>query len=125
MFVTRELFDNYKESLEDAGASFDVTLTLDGLRELRYDGVTIVNMETVWGLDAREDFVNNTTDNVYYLPHRIVYTVPENIPLGTLNEADFDEIEQWYERKERKNYTAFGFTLDSKLLEEYMMAVAY
>lgn len=123
--VTRELYDNYKQGLEDAGAAYDVSLTLEGLPMISYDGKKIVNMETIWGLDAREDFENNSTDNVYYLPHRIVFTVPNNIPLGTLNESDLTELEQWFNRDERKNKTAFGFTLDSKLLEEYMITVAY
>jgi hypothetical protein len=125
MLVSRELFDNYKDGLEDAGAPYKVELTLDGLPRISYDGYNIVNMETIWNLAAREDFVNNTTDNVYDLPHRIVFTVPENIPIGSLNEDDFDELEQWYNIDERKNKTAFGFTEDAKLLEEYMITVAY
>lgn len=125
MLVSRELFDNYKDGLEDAGAAFNVDLTLSGLPMISYDGFNIVNMETVWGLDAREDFENNSTDNVYYLPHRIVFTVPNNIPLGTLNENDFDELEQWYNIDDRENKTAYGFTEDAKVLEEYMITVAY
>jgi hypothetical protein len=59
------------------------------------------------------------------LPHRIVFTVPNNIPLATLNENDFTELEQWYNIDDRENKTAYGFTLDSKELEEYMITVAY
>ena len=125
MLVSRELWDNYKNGLEDAGTPFKVELTLDGLPRVSIDGFNIVNMETIWGLDAREDFENNTSDNVYDLPHRIVFTVPGNIPIATLNEDDFDELEQWYNIDERQNKTAFGFTEDSKLLEEYMATVAY
>jgi len=125
IMVTRELFDNYKQGLEDAGAAFDVMLTLEGLPSIKYDGRIIVNMETIWGLDAREDFENNSTDNVYYLPHRIVFTVPNNIPLATLNQDDLTELDQWYNKDEQLNKTAFGFTLDAKLLEEYMIVVAY
>jgi len=125
MLVTRELFDNYKDGLEDAGAAFKVELTLDGLPSISYDGYKIINMETVWCLDGREDFENNTDGLAYELPHRIVFTVPNNIPLGTLNENDFDEIEQWYNQDERQNKSAYGFTEDSKVLEEYMITVGY
>lgn len=125
MQVTRELFDNYKDGLEDAGAAFKVELTLDGLPSISYDGYNIINMETIWGLASREDFENNTDGLAYQLPHRIVFTVPNNIPLGTLNENDFNELEQWYNIDDRENKTAYGFTLDSKLLEEYMMVVGY
>jgi hypothetical protein len=125
MLVSRELFDNYKEGLEDAGTPFDVTLTTDGLQQIKIDGYTIVNMETIWNLSSREDFVNNTTDNVYDLPHRIVFTIPTNIPLGTLSEGDFDELEIFWDKVTRKNYMAYGFSMDAKLLEEYMITVAY
>lgn len=125
MYVTKELWDNYKNGLEDSGTPYKVELTLDGLPKMSINGYNIVNMETVWGIESREDFLNNTTDNVYYLPHRIVFTVPENQPIGTLNQEDFERLEQWYNIDERKNKTAFGFTEDSKVLEEYMMTVAY
>lgn len=125
MMVSRELFDNYLDYLEDKGVAYDIDIMQNGLKSLKYRGIDVVNMETVWGLDSREDFVNNTTDNVYYLPHRIVFTDRFNIPIGTLNENDFSELSQWYNEDERKNKTAYGFTEDAKVLEEYMITVAY
>lgn len=125
MLVTRELFDNYLDYLEDKGVAYDIDIMQNGLKSLKYRGIQVVNMETVWGLDSREDFVNNTTDNVYYLPHRIVFTDKFNIPIGTLNEDDFSELRQWYNEDERKNKTTYGFTEDAKVLEEYMITVAY
>lgn len=123
--VSREIFDNYREYLLDKGVVYDINILQNGLQALKFDGYDVVNMETIWSGESREDFVNNTTDAVYDLPHRIAFTVPENIPVGTLNEEDFTELEIWYEKKERENNIAYGFTLDSKLLEEYMTAVAY
>ena len=123
--VTRELFDNYTDELEAAGQAYDVNITQDGFPSVKWRGYDVVNMETIWGLDAREDFENNTAGLAYQLPHRIVFTVPYNTPLGTLNENDFTELEQWYNRDDRVNKTAYGFTLDSKVLEEYMIVVGY
>lgn len=123
--VTRELFDNYIDYLEDKGIVYDIDIMQNGLQAVKYRGKKVVNMETVWCIDEREDFVNNTTDNVYYLPHRIVLTDKMNIPIGTLSESDFEELEQWYNIDERQNKTAYGFTEDAKLIEEYMITVAY
>lgn len=125
LFVTREIFQNYLLELETAGQAYDINITQDGLPSLKWRGYEVVNMETIWGLSSREDFENNTDGLAYYLPHRIVFTVPNNIPLATLNENDFTELEQWYNQDERKNKTAYGFTLDAKELEEYMIVVAY
>jgi len=125
LYVSREIFDNYTEYLTEKGVVYDINIMQNGLQSVKWDSYTVVNMETIWGLDAREDFVNNTTDDVYYLPHRIVFTTPENLPVATLNTNDFTELEAWYERKERENNIAFGFSLDAKLIEEKQIVVAY
>jgi hypothetical protein len=124
-YVSGEIWENYRQSLQSAGENFTIEYTQEGFRELKWNRYPVVNMETIWDLDGREDFVDNTTNNAYYNPNRILFTVPENIPIGTLNEDDFDELEIWYEKKERENNMAFGFSLDAKLLEEYMAVVAY
>jgi len=125
LLVSREMYDNYVEYLESKGIVYDINIVQDGLQSVKWSGYDVVNMETIWDLSSREDFENNSAGISYYLPHRIVFTVPENIPLGTLNENDFNELEQWYNQDERQNKTAYGFTLDSKELEEYMIVVAY
>jgi len=125
LLVSREIYDNYIEYLEGKGVVYDINILQDGLQSVKWSGYDVVNMETIWDLSSREDFENNTAGLAYYLPHRIVFTVPNNIPLGTLNENDFNELEQWYNIDDRENKTAYGFTLDSKVLEEYMIVVGY
>lgn len=123
--VSRQIFENYRKYLQGKGENFSIDYTMDGLPSLRWNGKQIVNMETVWDLNLQSDFVDNTTNEAYYLPNRVMLTVPANIPIGTLNENDMTTLESWYERKERQMYTAYGFTLDAKLLENYMAVVAY
>jgi hypothetical protein len=125
MEVTNEIWENYRRYLQSKGENFTIEFTTEGLKELNWNGVPIVNMETVWDLDLQADFVDNTTNNAYYLPNRVVLTVPENKPIGTLNESDFDELEIFYDQKERQFYMGYGFSLDAKLLEEYRIVVAY
>jgi len=123
--LSGELFDNYEQYLLDKGVVYDIDILQNGLQALKYRGHTVINMQTVWDVTSREDFENNTDSLAYYLPHRIVFTDKMNIPIGTLNESDLDDLDQWYEKKERKNYTTWGFTEDAKVLEEYMITVAY
>lgn len=123
--VTGEIWENYRQSLQSIGENFTIEYTQEGFRQLRWNRYPVINMETIWDLDTREDFVDNTTNNAYDNPNRIVFTVPENIPIGTLNNGDFNELEIFYDKIARNNYMGYGFSLDAKLLEEYMMVVGY
>lgn len=125
LMVNNAIWENYRQYLQGKGENFTIQYTTDGFRELMWNGVKVVNMEVIWDLDLFADFVDNTTNNAYYLPNRVILTVPDNIPVATLNEGDMDTIESWYEKKERQNYSAYGFTLDALYLEGYMISVAY
>lgn len=125
LLVSRELFENYRQYLQGKGENFSIEYTMEGLPSLKWNGIQVINMENVWDLRLRADFVDNTTNNAYWLPNRAVLTVPGNIPIGTLNEADMSEMDVWYEKKERQMYSAYGFTLDAKVLEHYMIVAAY
>ena len=122
--VSGAIFENYRQWLQSQSLPFNPTLTMDGMPSLMWNGHEVVNMSSIWGVNLSY-FTNNTTDNAYWLPNRILFTAPSNIPVGTLNDGDFNELESWYERKERKNYTAYGMTLDAKFLEGYMGVAAY
>lgn len=124
-YVTNEVWENYRQSLQSKGENFTIEYTTEGFRELKWNGKSVVNMETVWDVDLQADFLQDTTNNAYDNPNRVVLTVPANIPVGTLNESDFDELDIWYDKDERENKMAYGFSLDSKVLEEYMIVTAY
>jgi hypothetical protein len=125
MYVSNAIWENYRQFLQSKGENFTIQYTTEGFRELMWNGTSIVNMETIWDLDLQADFVDNTTNNAYLLPNRVVLTVPNNIPVGTLNDKDFDELEIFYDKIARNNYMGYGFSLDAKLLEGYMISVAY
>ena len=124
LFVSRSLFDAYVNELTAKSQNFTLELTTDGLTTVNWNGIPVVNMETVWDLNLN-DFVSNTADNLPFLPERAVLTVGANIPIGTLNDGDFTQLEAWYNRDERKNKIAYGMTIDAKVLEDYMITVAY
>lgn len=123
-YVTRHIFDEYKSWLKSKGIAFTIEYTVDGLPEIRWDGIPVINMEIIWGENMKL-FTDNTTNNAYYLPNRCVLTTPDNIKIGTINENDFTSIESWYNRDERKYKMSYGLGLDAKLIEEYMISVAY
>ena len=124
MLVTGELWENYRKSLQKLDGSGNIVNTLNGFKTLTWNGINIINMEVLW-LKARTMFEGLNDHSVYMLPNRIIYTVPENLSLGTLNEQTMETLESFYDPIGRQNYTGFGYTLDAKLLEEYMAVVAY
>ncbi len=124
-YVSGKVFDNYCNSLKKAGENFTIEYTTEGLSSVKWNGKQVINMATIWDVDLQADFVNNTTDNAYYLPNRVVFTTKSNIPYGTMNENDFSTLDTYYDWNTRTFKIAYGFTLDAKLLEGYMAVVAY
>jgi hypothetical protein len=122
LLVTRSIADNYRNTLrtKTIGAGF-VEITENGRPELYFDGIKLKVMFD-WDrfIDASQN--NGTKRN---LPHRIVLTVPANIPVGTLSTADLATLDAFYDRTLKSNIVDVAFSLDTKLLEDYMMCVAY
>lgn len=124
IMVNRGLFENYRDWLQSQTLPFSPDLTMKGMPMLEWDGHKVVNMSAVWDV-YNKYFVNNTENNARWRPNRALMTVPANIPIGTLNDGDFTELDSHFEWKERKFYTAYGMTLDAKHLESYMTVAAY
>lgn len=122
-YVTRTLWDGYLNDLEDIqnqGAG-NTLINENGQVTLTYRGVEVVNME-VWDrtIDA---YQNNGT--VWNLPHRAVLTTPMNIPVGTLAEGDFGQVDAFFDRTLKTNFIDGVYTLDAKHLESYLTVAAY
>jgi len=124
ILVDGQTFIGYVNYLVDKGTYYDIDYTRDGLQSVKFMGHNVVNMETVW--DANNVyFEDNTVNDLPNLPYRIFFAAPANIPVATLAEEDFGEIESWYDRGDKTNHTRFGFTLDAKLVDNSLAVVAY
>lgn len=119
--VTRKLFQNYQDHLEDKSLAFTLAETKDGVSVYSYRGIPI-KVRHDWDSNIRSYQDNGTT---YNLPHRALLTVKENIPIGTLNTADLDTLLSWYEMKDKANYIDFDLSLDTKHLLSYLTVAAY
>ena len=125
MLVSGSIFENYRQYLVSKGIVYDINVMQNGLRSLKWNNLEVVDMSTVWDIDLYADFVDNTTNNAYYLPNRALLVNPDTIPVFTLNTNDLTSIESWYEQKERQNYTSYGYTLDAKLGSAAKIVAAY
>lgn len=119
--ITRKLAQNWEDFLEDKSFAFSLLEAKEGTDRLRYRGIPI-KIRHDWDANIRSYEDNGT---VWNLPHRVVLTIKENIPVGTLSMEDLETITSWYEKKDHANYIDFDLKLDVKHLLPYMSVVAY
>lgn len=121
--VTRSLADNLEDYLEakNLNAGF-LERTENGKGSgLTYRGVPIIVRDD-WDRNIRAYFDNGTT---YDKPHRAVFTTLGNIPIGTADEGALKSLDMFYDKTDRMHYIDVDYTLDVKVLENYLMKVAY
>lgn len=121
LLVTRELMQNYWNTLEDKSLNFSLAETQDGITKMSYRGIPI-KVRHDWDNNIRSYQDNGTKFN---LPHRAVLTVKENIPVGTVSTDDLNNLVSWYEQKDKANYIDFDLKLDAKHLLPYLTVAAY
>lgn len=118
--VTQSIYDNFLDKLEDAGLSAVGQLAMN-------DGVMTYRGKQIIVADFMDRIITSFQDNgtKYNLPNRIVFTMPANIKIGTLDAGEFKELDVWYDKTDRKVFTENIFSLDAKVLEPYFISVAY
>lgn len=119
--VTRTLANNFEDYLEDKSLGFTLQVTKDGEREIRYRNIPVIVRDD-WDRNIRT--WNDLGATLLY-PHRAILTPLENIPIGTSDEGSLTSLDAFYDKVTKSHYTDVAFYLDCKLLEEYMIAVAY
>lgn len=121
LLVTRELFQNYQDQLEDKSLNFTTVEAKDGVSGLAYRGVPI-KVRYDWDNVIRAYQDNGTK---YNLPNRALLTVKENIPVGTLSTEDLHNVDSFYDQKDKANYIDIDVMLDAKHLLPYLTVAAY
>lgn len=122
--LTDSLYRNWMDFLEDKSLAFSLTRAEQGaVNRMAYRGIPII-VRYDWDRMIRT-YQNLTTAGTYYLPHRAILTPISNVPIGTSDEADFTEFNQFYDRTDKKLYTDVAFYLDLKVVQNYAIAVAY
>lgn len=121
--MTRSLFNNWQALLEDKSLANSVRLEIENAKATKwmYRGITI-EVRFDWDRNIRANQDNGTT---YSNPHRLILTPLSNIPIGTSDEESMTSIDSFYDKKDKQWYFDGASNFDCKMLEEYMIAVAY
>ena len=120
--ITRSIWDNMLTFIESKQYLGGIISRLeDGQQTMSYRGIPVIKMPE-WDRTIRK-FQDDLT--VHYLPHRAVLTTPGNIPIATLSEGDLQNLESFYDKKDKTNIIDYGYYVDTKLGEGYLTSVAY
>jgi hypothetical protein len=119
--ITRSLFNNWQDYLEDKSLNFTLTQAEEGSNRWNYRGIPII-VRHDWDRIIKAYFDKGST---YYLPHRAILTDLNNIPIGTSDEESLTSLDSFYDKKDKTHYIDVAFKMDVKILQEELMAVAY
>ena len=122
-YVTQEIWDSYLDWLEDVenkGAG-NITTTTDGKTLLKYRGKEVIVMG-VWDRTIQEYYDNGTK---WDKPNRIVFSTASNLPIATLSKSDFSTLDAFYDKYQKLNVIDGAYSIDSKILEDYMVVMAF
>lgn len=123
-YVDGQMFLGLMEYLQTESVNFTLDYTLNGFPVIKFLGHDVINMESVWDKNLAY-FEGDKDTHEAYLPHRVIFTIPANIPVATLNEDDMTTLESWYNQDERANKVAYGFSIDAKVIDEKLIEVAF
>jgi len=121
ILATDSMIANWIDFMEDKSLTFQTERAEKGTSKLTFRGIPIVKMD-IWDrmIRAYED-----DGSAWHLPHRVVFTIPQNIPIGTMDEESMQEVDSFYEKKDKTNILDAVWTEDAKLIQEYLTIVAY
>ena len=122
-YVTMTIADNLEDSyVENATDNGGLTKDLqDGISTLKFRGIPV---EIVHEWDQAIDTYQNDGTK-WNLPHRVVLSTPENLPIGTLSTSDLENLEFVYDAVNKTNIIDFGWFMDAKMLLDYKVSAAY
>jgi len=120
--VTRSIYNNwlaYREDQQMVSGAYDTT-QVNTRSYGSFRGIPVIVVD-FWDriIRAYED-----DGTAYNLPHRAILTVPSNIPIGFVEDDPFS-IDPFYDRVSKEVLVDIEVDVDAKLLETYLISVAY
>lgn len=121
IICTDSLFDNWLAYKETQNMDMSFLRQDRGFMEDVYRGTRIVKFD-LWDRYIRADYSDGT---VYDLPHRAVMTVKDNLAVGFDDPDAVNKFKVYLNDETEETNMKGGYKLDAKLLQEYMITVAY
>ena len=121
ILVTQSIYDAYTQYLASSQYLESArVMLLDGRSALSYDGIPVIAMP-IWDKMIKSYFDNGTK---YDNPNRAIYSARPVLGVGVDSLDSFDQIEMWYDRKDKVVFTRLMGRLDAKLTNPEMFTIA-
>lgn len=121
--TTQSVADQYAKELRSQSLDSSFERIEGGYKALMFEDIPVV------GVALFDDLIRNYQDDgsAYYLPHRAVLTTKENLAVGLEEAGDFAGMatDWFYDRRDKSFYTDIGMHIDAKVIEDYMIQIAY
>lgn len=119
--TTQSVADQYARELKAANQAFTTERLEGGITSLQSDGIQVIGFHFLDRI-IKTYFSDGTK---YYLPHRAILTTTENLAVGAEESGSFTDLDVWFDKTANKTYMKFALTMDAKVLEDYLVQVAY
>ncbi len=126
IIVTQSVADQYVRELESEvtnGQPVSFDYVQNGISVLKRMGVTIYAF-SFWDR-MLQGYTRNSAGTGWDNPHRALLTVKTNIQVGTEETKNLAALEPFYNQTLKQYFVDLGFNLDAKIIEDYMVEMAY
>lgn len=120
--VTQSIYNQYQKELKSYTAVNEAWIMVqEGKKVLSFDGIPVIPIN-FWDRTIQTDMSNGTK---WYQPHRVFFTTKSNIVIGFDEFGAAQNMEQFYLPKEETTNWRSKYRIDAKILEDYLIQVAY
>lgn len=123
IYITQSLKDALDADIKNTnkGSYLQWKAIFNGIQETTYNGEKIVVLP-FW-----DEIIQSCekSDTAWNKPHRALFTVTDNLLVGSESKNEIAEIDIWFEKKEQKNYILAKDTLGTMLAQDDLLQVAY
>lgn len=126
IYITQALKDAVDADIRknNKGSELQWESIFDGVQKAAYNGVEVVAV-SYWDEVIVNYLANATNAGAYELPYRAIYTVQDNLLVGTESESEVADIEVFFDQKDRANYIFAKDTIGALVADDAMCVVAY
>ncbi len=121
ILATQSLVNRYEDYLESVAVPAAYERIEGGFSSIRRGGVDIIAIP-LWDEIIREDYNNGAK---YYLPHRAVLTTKRNLRIGFDDSNAVAQFDVFYDKTTELNNFKGGYKVDAKVIQDFMIQVAY
>ncbi len=122
IIATQSLVDQYaRERKAVSNVELAYERTESGIDTFKVDGIDVIPFQFLdRHIRAYED--NGTKWNQ---PHRALFSTKSNLQIGTEETSNLSELDAFYDKKSKQYIVDYGFNLDAKIAEDYLVMAAY